>query len=347
MLHKRMFYFPFAALFFLLVFTPLSLSQVSGTCSNCHVLHESENPVLLKETCLGCHGQDPTGDLNIVEIEAARFPQILHSRADGDLAAGNFRYAADALGGDYGMGHNVNGLTEQEDPPMDTPPGFIGGVIIPGGKGPIEWGSGRRLECAGAWGCHGNRTIEDPFKSLYGAHHEDDATIDGSTVGKSYRFLYGVTGREHPQWEYLAATNNHNGYRGDRLLQSTGTISYLCGQCHAQYHPHEYLGGPEALGVDAWHRHPAEISFNDMKNSYRGSEYEAYEIYDLNVPMGFAEPTGEESEIGPDSVITCLTCHRAHGSPYDNILRWDYGLVLAGTDHTGPRTGCQVCHSRK
>jgi predicted CXXCH cytochrome family protein len=342
------------AVLLLFAYAPEGRSAISGTCSNCHVMHDSETPSLLKEMipasqqCLGCHGQNAVGDRNIITVENIRIPQVLHSMGGGDLAAGNFRYISDDLGGDYAMGHNVSGVAGAETPPMDTPPGFIGSVRIPGGTGPSSWPQGKRLECAGTWGCHGDRRMEDPMEAIAGAHHEDDSVLDGTTVGKSYRFILGLTGAEHPSWQYPATSGNHNGYRGDPMLQSMNTIGYLCGECHGVFHPHQDLGGTRALGANVWHRHPSERSFNEMKGgAYAGSEFEAYTAYDVNVPMAFAAPTGHETEVNAQSIITCITCHKAHGSPYRKILRWDYDQIEAGLEDGAPPSGCRICHSRK
>jgi hypothetical protein len=42
-------------------------------------------------------------------------------------------------------------------------------------------------------------------------------------------------------------------------------------------------------------------------------------------------------------IIMCLSCHRAHGSPYFKMLRWDYKGWPAG----GGTNGCNVCHTSK
>ncbi|MBI2876978.1 MAG: hypothetical protein HYY20_08865 [Candidatus Tectomicrobia bacterium] len=64
---------------------------------------------------------------------------------------------------------------------------------------------------------------------------------------------------------------------------------------------------------------------------------------------------------GDDDNVTCLTCHYAHGGPYEKMLRWDYGNYLytwsdPNSDTTGvrkvsgvptdPAAGCQMCHAR-
>jgi hypothetical protein len=44
-----------------------------------------------------------------------------------------------------------------------------------------------------------------------------------------------------------------------------------------------------------------------------------------------------------DAIITCITCHRAHGSPWDYTLRWNYQLWPGGPDEGG----CYNCHAAK
>lgn len=339
-------------------------ARVKGKCKNCHSMHysyegegmtygalEGPFPYLTEGGCLGCHGQYPSGSENIIVRGKTRIPQILHHMENADLAAGNFYYVADGYNPDYRKGHNVIGISLQEDTPMNKPPAFIPGVIIPGGTGPLDWSEDeQRLTCAGTWGCHGNRNITDPYKAIYGAHHADDREIDGSTVGKSYRFLYGIVGVEHEDWEYLATINNHNGYKGDIAHDSMDTISYLCGECHAKFHPHPNLGGRlevgQAYSIDfLWVRHPADIAFETVHGGYADSEYQGYIRYSLESPVAFDEPTGGETQVDDRSIVMCLSCHRAHASLYPDILRWDYANIF--TRSTETEFGCLTCHTRK
>lgn len=335
-------------------------ARVKGKCKDCHSMHYSYEgkemtygertgpfPSLTEGGCLGCHGQVPYGTENIITIGKARIPQVLHNMENGDLAAGNFYYVADGYNPDYSKGHNLKEISLQEDPPMDVPPGFIQSVIIPGGIGQADWPQQHQLTCAGTWGCHGDRTIENPYKAIYGAHHTDDSDIDGSTVGKSYRFLYGITGKEHIDWEYLATIINHNGYKGDMTHSSMDTISYLCGECHAKFHPHPNLGGSREVGQAyyiTWVRHPADIAFSAIHGNFAGSEYQGYVRYSLEAPVAYSRPTGGEEVVDMDSIVMCLSCHRAHASPYPDILRWDYNNMFV---RNGSGTGCLTCHTSK
>jgi len=336
-------------------------ARVKGKCKDCHSMHYSYEgreatygdrkgpfPVLTKGGCAGCHGQNPAGDRSIITTGKSRIPQILHRMENSDLAGGNYYYVADGYNPDYSKGHNVTDISNRENPPMDVPPAFIGNVFIAGGYGPVTWPAQQQLTCAGMWGCHGNRTTGHPFKSMYGAHHTDDKEIDGTTVGTSYRFLYGITGWEHEDWEYLATTHSHNSYKGAVVHDSVDTISYLCGECHAKFHPNAKLGGISEVGLAftaGWHKHPTDIAFYTVRGGFAGSEYQQYVSYSLEAPVAFYKPEGKETKVDENGIVMCLSCHRAHASPYPDILRWDYPEMNTRTSVAG--RGCMVCHTRK
>lgn len=339
-----------------------SEARVKGKCKDCHTMHNSYEgkemtygnqtgpfPMLTKGGCIGCHGQNTSGAENIITLGKTRIPQIIHRLDKGDLAGGNYSYVADGYSPDYTKGHNVKGISMQEKPPMDRPPGFLAGVLIPEGSGPSYWTGQHQLDCSGTWGCHGNRKEEHPYKAVLGAHHTDDSALDGSSVGKSYRFLFGISGIEHKDWEYLASPDRHNGYKGDPGHDSMTTISYLCGECHARFHPNANLGGNEEVGHaynnSAWRKHPADIAFSTVRGGYAGSEYQGYVLYSLVAPVAYLEPKGTEKTVDADSIVMCLSCHRAHASPFSDTLRWGSNSNASTTGDTG--FGCTICHTRK
>lgn len=350
----------FILLFNVLV-SGISEARVKGKCKDCHTMHysyegkevtfgsrEGPFPVLTKGGCIGCHGQEPEGQLNIITKGKTRIPQIIHKMDKADLAGGNYYYVADGFNPDYSKGHNVRAISIKENTPMNMPPGFKENVTIPGGLGPTYWLEDKQLTCSGTWGCHGNRTFEDPYISIYGAHHEDDSVIDGSTTGKSYRFLYGINGKEHKNWEYMATVDDHNGYSGDISHDTMNTISYLCGECHVKFHPHPKLGGETEVGQaynSIWYKHPTDIAFGAIHGNYAYSEYQDYTVYSLEVPVAYENPTGKEQKVDENSIVMCLSCHRAHASPFPDILRWDYTKITIQNDLSGQ--GCLKCHTRK
>jgi len=353
------------ALCFLLFAMP-SEAKVTGACSDCHTMHNSQrgqamardysstdaglvedaspNPALLISSCIGCHFDSGT-----TTIIANNTPVVLNAQDPGSsaLAGGNFYYSSAGPGGAYDKGHNVKNISPQESSPMDAPPGFKAGVELPnGGTGPASWAS--QLTCAGTYGCHGNRGIADEVKSVFGAHHQNvdiDSSSDAYKVYNSYRFLYGIRGAEDIDWEKTASGIDHNGYQGDSLYGSTNTISYLCSECHGNYHANTNLGGSGSVGDSTpWLRHPADFAFNGVRgNNYAGSEYASYTTYNVIAPVAESSPTTSDSVVNSGSIVMCLSCHRAHASPYFKMLRWDYKAGSLGT----ALSGCMVCHTSK
>jgi hypothetical protein len=333
-------------------------AKVTGECSNCHTMHNSQSGVsialeyrgsgttigpqtsLVKYNCHGCHISTGTDTI------CSDGTPIVHNTGGyvNSLAGGNFK----EMTSDKTKGHNVAGVTSTTDmaPPgfkaLSSPPtGFTQGGS---GWGPSSWSAGTQVTCAGEYGCHGDRSQGyDNWQALKGAHHGDDSSIDGSTVGESYRFLAGITGAElnspssptDYRWERQADSTHHNGYKGDTGYGSTNTISYLCGECHGNYHAHTGLGGSTEVGTASpWLRHPTDKLLS-------GGEYASYTTYDTVAPPALASPATDTQDITGGAIVMCLSCHRAHGSPYYKLMRWDY------KNWPGGNNGCGVCHTSK
>jgi predicted CXXCH cytochrome family protein len=67
----------------------------------------------------------------------------------------------------------------------------------------------------------------------------------------------------------------------------------------------------------------------------------------VNNPFAFADLTGKTADGTYDATnaqVSCLSCHRAHGTPYSDILRWDYDTQTAGG---GATYGCLGCHNNQ
>ncbi len=334
------------------------MAMVSGPCSDCHTMHNSQadlamnydgsstpNPYLTRATCLGCHGQ--LGADNIVD----GIPQVNHTNTD-DLAAGNFAYmlGTKGVGGaSDAKGHNVIDFGNLEDT-LDSPPGMTMKHHGDEGEPRVE-----DFTCAGVYGCHGTGQdvgASDPMASIAGAHHANDNTIDGTSVGKSYRFLSGVVGLEVTDWQNTDS-NHHNEYSGQTspiephcsdchdmsgsgtTLPAGSTITQLCTACHIEMHQ------VDSSGDGIWLRHPSDIV---IPNS---GEYAAYTTYNIDAPIGRVTiPASASDTVTPGTdVVTCLSCHFAHGSDYPDLLRWDYDAISAGGGSSGE--GCFICHSTK
>jgi len=325
-------------------------AKVTGLCSNCHTMHNSQggasmlfttdldsapNPALTRGDCIGCHGQDPGGTQHIV----TEIPQVLHSGGT-DLAAGNFAYIKGLKTRESGdantVGHNVIDLSQNETV-LTVPPGDQHGTAI----------TNANFTCAGMYGCHGDREKTSSFDAISGGHHSGVSGLcnTADTVANSYRFLLGVKGHENMDATYKYQNYNsqyHNEYYGvsnrgtEGGLYSPGSnsMSGLCAECHGHFHG-TYAG--DIGTASPWLRHPTDILLPDK------TEYSAYTSYSVTAPVARTDITTvnevANKTVTPDSdIVMCLSCHGAHATAYYKLMRWD---------NQAGNSGCAVCHTSK
>ena len=104
-----------------------------------------------------------------------------------------------------------------------------------------------------------------------------------------------------------------------------------------------------------WIRHPTD--YDMVANQGSGTEYYGYTTYDPMVPVGRMgtavsawgadQLVNGASASSNDAVVMCISCHRAHGSPYADLLRWDYSTMVAGGGLPTTSAGCFTCHTTK
>jgi predicted CXXCH cytochrome family protein len=357
---------------------PLSaMAKVSGPCADCHTMHNSQdgsamastgafgaaivadntaNGALLRYGCIGCHTGDNAG---------GSVPFVLASAAPtygtNTLAGGNFYWVNN---GTDAAGHNVVGL-----PAVNTEDTLS---VTPGAGAALNVPLPNALTCAGTTGCHGDRTVGDEFGSVAGGHHGSGGTVLAADTTKTYtsghatdmsdafRMLGGIKGIEDADWEYTAdgakTTADHNLYYGvartDEADAAAGTISSLCAQCHGEFHNGAGNVSASTFG-SPWVRHPTDF---DMSALATTSEYAGYAAYSMEAPVASGtisaatdltaiDHIGGAGAANGNAIVTCVSCHRAHGSPYADLLRWDYGTEDA---HSGDvNTGCFNCHTTK
>ena len=321
------------------IFSGKVQAAVSGVCSDCHTMHNSQGgqpmayklntsfsgfdpnstpgKFLLVSDCVGCHTS--AGSTTIVN----NVPIVFNtSTFNNPLAAGNFS----SVRTDEAYGHNVVGIKAQDGALGLTPPG--GAAMT------------SQLNCAGEFGCHGNRNAgNNKYTGLKGAHHSDDSGgITGSSPGLSYRFLDGMLGKEDPDWEQDNTNTSHNEYKGS-TSSDTNTISYLCAECHGNFHA--WVGGVSEVGTASpWLRHPTDIALKST------GEYSNYTTYSMTAPVARPDPDNvpNTAVVTPGTdIVMCLSCHRAHASPYYKMIRWDYRSPTLST----AISGCNVCHTSK
>jgi hypothetical protein len=194
------------------------------------------------------------------------------------------------------------------------------------------------------------------------------------TVGKGwYRFLAnlhntarGVQGYEDSVWEaghpnHTPGTSTHNVYVGYNASHSAGdlskgNVSSFCGGCHENFD--RAYGFSTTRGQEYatsgpihkyWIRHPSDtvITNSGEYANVGGSSH----LYDPLSPVAEQWPVSnwtpsENVEPGSDTVM-CLSCHRPHGSPFPDMLRWDYIDQLAGGGGLTEDRGCFYCHTQK
>jgi hypothetical protein len=344
-------------------------------CSVCHTMHHSQNgeaPIIPfdpngsvstgpnnallygvaddpnenNSSCVACHSGSSSVTNGYDTVTGA--PQI-DLTVDNILAGGTYAGTTDAVR------HNALGLA--------APDVALGTPNVPPGGSNDDIGGADQITCAGTTGCHGNRAKSDNLLAVYGAHHGEDSPIDGSSVGKSYRFLSkngvdeefsnsGVLGLEHSNWEsglkdtmstiMADDASEHNVYDAEG-------INKLCASCHGDFHGEIGQGGPS----EPWLRHPTDITLEAAAAS-GPDEYAAYpeegdavNNYSTEAPVGYdaSDITNGTVVAKTQGQVLCISCHRAHGSEgWDDILRWNYDDIVAGTN---VNTGCNRCHTTK
>jgi hypothetical protein len=309
----------------------LSNAIVHGPCYMCHTMHNSQNGAvvfaggpavhLLNNTCLGCHTTTGTDPL------LSGYPYVQMAIGAGtdtnSLAGGFFNPGDDGLA-NAGMSHSL-GLAGA-DPPGNAGTTYRDTAYVNTGG----------LTCAGTSGCHGVSSVADPNVAISGGHH-------GSSTAMGYRMLVAKgptkvrgTGASDYEKALIAApdiTDLHNIYDASATV---GTISDLCATCHGDFH-----GTVGSAG--AWTRHPTDVAIPSDWAIYTGfaANWTNNAIAWKQHPLGFVGLT----ETAANSRVTCLSCHRAHGTAHADLLRWDYDLMQAGS--TTVTYGCLGCHNKQ
>ncbi len=357
-------------------------AEVTGDCVNCHTMHSSQgggpvayefsggsfssttNPqnTLLISDCVGCHTaidsstwKDTITGAPIVYNTSA--PDYGATTGDGKyagLAAGNFYW----VGQDQANGHNIF----VADTALTDAPGRVSSGCTSDCHNSLTY-SGILCTYRGWLGSCGNChmvTGDSTYPSNTRWHHRDDSgpVVDSPEEGW-YRFLgghqsgdgRGVAGIEDPDWEHTPTSTSHNEYLGkvDSAKSTSGgfyrvganAISGFCMGCHNAFHIQDTTGS----GASPWIRHPSDAVIPIT------GEYAGYTTYNPLAPVarpsltGWTGPSSSVNESGASAkdLVMCLTCHRAHASPYYKMLRWDYKSTTLATS----LSGCRVCHSMK
>jgi len=320
-------------------------AAVSGPCVECHTMHNSQGGIpmrvddvveplsaLLLDTCLGCHTNGDTGPY----VGGYPFVKSSSGSLDDDLclAGGFFQVTADTDDDNSNENHDIGS--------MAVPAGFD--------SGETTWytGTADGLGCAGTNGCHGNEIVLDDMAAIAGGHHAPTA----------YRILYvgdeAVIGSGAKDYEAAIIatpttgvvtsgdTQNVNIYSADVINETT--ISELCAKCHGDFHNESGTTGDVGV-ASPWIRHPTDVvipsTWTIAGATLIGVDYK-------HNPVGWDDA---DYNVG-EKKATCLSCHRAHGTDNQDLLRWGYVSTDPGgaTQSAGDSSityGCLGCHDRQ
>ena len=238
----------------------------------------------------------------------------------------------------------------------------------------------------------------DSYDGLKDAGQPAIGVENGTEVADGYRFIPGLKGigNTAARWQNVDK-DSHNEYYGveggldtsagcetchesdngghNVTQQSVLTVpnqsmSGFCSTCHGMFHSGgatdmdftEGSGGNDHTpnGVaGAFLRHPSDFALPT------DGEYTNYTTYDVTAPVARGSLSGitTDTVVAGSDMVMCLSCHEAHATPNDFMLRFNYGHVDASGDYdaSGVMTagqyadistaqaqgGCLACHTEK
>ncbi len=302
-----------------------------AACAGCHTMHASQdgrtgpgwtpggNPWLLKygnatDTCLRCHaargqlagglGHGPGGDFHWLTRT------FTWTTSWGTVATS----------ASHTHGHSLvsPAYALEPDPVLSVSPG---GTFL-----------ADRLGCTS---CHDPHGTAD-FRMLYGAGR-------GPAYGDGARFAFsapaplarGNGGTTLPGGGGEETDSRHTIYKSG--------LSAWCGNCHPAMHDEggQLFTHPTgaALGAVIAANYNRYVSTTDPAGGASEVSYAGLVPFEsLDIDLGAVDPAGHTAGPGAGDQVMCLSCHRAHASPFADAGRWDFGATRLDRD-SHPRTG--------
>ncbi len=301
-----------------------------ASCAGCHVMHGSVDGQFVpatggglllggtaSDTCLRCHaaygqytageGFGPGGDFYwLTRTWTWSTPGGLLQTSPG------FSHGHDVVAPAYGLfGDAVR-------------------TIAPGGDFPS-----RDLGCTSCHDPHGNAQ----FRLLYGAG------AGPAVTGGRYAFAAAApAARGNGPVTIPGRPDSGDETDSRHTVFGSGTSSW-CANCHGLYH--------EASGSQDF-SHPADRTLGSARatqyNRYVSTEQptagvQATAFWGLvpyeaaTVDLSIVDPS--DYTLGPSTAdrVMCLSCHRAHASPFRAAGRWDFDVALIADSHPQPTDG--------
>lgn len=292
-------------------------------CQGCHTMHNSQNGALVdaahpsgnafllnfgnpSDTCLRCH---------------AAYGQFASGTGFGP--GGDFYWLTKTF--TWGSGTRVttsNGYTHGHNVVAPAYSLVQDGRLTtaPGGTFQSQY-----LGCTSCHDPHGNTN----FRLLYSAG-----------VGPVYdgtRFSFTSPAPEAKGNSRRTATSD--GLENDvhHTVYKSG-MSDWCANCHTTLHSDNTTNfvhpTGEVLGSMIAAAYNAYVSSDDLFGGTQATAYRGLVPFEaVNVDLETVDPANYTQGPDPQDRVMCLTCHRAHASPFDDIGRWDFDAIFIADSH--------------
>ncbi|MHB1459406.1 MAG: cytochrome c3 family protein [Armatimonadota bacterium] len=303
-----------------------------GECSDCHVMHASKRSenwtpteVLLKNSagqvalCMSCHdGTDPQAP-DIVAPGTSLAPSNIISTAYTSKygsSAGFFQ--SDYLSAASPLGHSLQPNAVVTAPLSNTYT-KLGGLV-----------------CSDCHDIHGAANYRNLLKNPNPNHLGTPIDL---LIGTQIKEIIPVNGTiPNPAAAYDT---------GNVGFFTQNNISAWCTQCHDALsenavgsNPAHFKGHPSNAEIGSFGAHTD--SSNWLSGLLTGSTGFGADIGDSTagiLRVRFGSINASNTIAGSGDTMSCLSCHKAHGSKYKYSLVWPYNE--GGSDML---SGCQQCH---
>lgn len=178
------------------------------------------------------------------------------------------------------------------------------------------------LQCTSCHNPHGTTNYRLLKESVNGNTVNVKAWYNGAaTVNEGARGLEsGAPADKYTQNYYGSAGT------GGAPTATTGSLSSLCGACHTAYPSAGASSGYTAGGVTHY-RHKTEMPFTDWSNPDTARVSSNPETSPITGFPALRLASMSGAGAGSNNVVTCLTCHRVHGT---STTMSGYALKISG-----------------
>jgi predicted CXXCH cytochrome family protein len=294
-------------------------------CAGCHTMHNSQDGQLVdpenpngsayllnsgnsSDTCLSCHAG------------YGQFAGGAGYGAGGDFywltktwtwTAHGHAYSSDA----DGHGHNIisPAYNLTQDATLSTAPG---GDFL-----------SQYLTCTSCHDPHGNQNFRILYDSNVGPVYNGgryDFDADAPVAAGNSRRTVSGSGQETD----LAHTVYKSG------------MSEWCANCHEMFHADNTTNfvhpTGEAMGSTVAAAYNAYISSDEVVGGDPATSYMGLVPFEaVNVDLDSEDFDSQNYTQGPTGVdqVMCVSCHRAHASPFSDMARWDMGETFLADSH--------------